>query len=49
MHSRMRFRVDSFIKVLNRAKVDEDDENDESSADARQQARRTFTGRKIVY
>ncbi|SCU92849.1 LAFA_0F13278g1_1 [Lachancea sp. 'fantastica'] len=42
MHSRMRYRVDSFIKVLNRAKVGETDETD-------QQTRRTITGRKMVY
>lgn len=42
MHSRMRYRVDTFIKVLNRAKVDED--QDDSSEN-----RRTITGRKMVY
>lgn len=42
MHSRMRFRVDSFIKVLNRAKLDEDEEGYDET-------RRTITGRKIVY
>ncbi|SCU92154.1 LADA_0F14708g1_1 [Lachancea dasiensis] len=42
MHSRMRYRVDTFIKVLNRAKVDEEDEGE-------QQTRRTITGRKLVY
>ncbi|QLL31108.1 hypothetical protein HG536_0A09250 [Torulaspora globosa] len=46
MHSRMRYRVDSFIKVLNRAKVDEDEADDELQ---QQQARRTITGRKVVY
>lgn len=47
MHSRMRYRVDSFIKVLNRAKVDEDDADEEQLQ--QQQARRTITGRKVVY
>lgn len=42
MHSRMRYRVDTFIKVLNRAKLDE--EHDESN-----ESRRTITGRKMVY
>lgn len=42
MHSRMRYRVDSFVKVLNRAKVDEEEENEDSN-------RRTITGRKMVY
>lgn len=42
MHSRMRYRVDSFVKVLNRAKVDEEDENEDSN-------RRTITGRRMVY
>ncbi|SCU77785.1 LANO_0A01266g1_1 [Lachancea nothofagi CBS 11611] len=41
MHSRMRYRVDTFIKVLNRAKLDEKDDGD--------QTRRTITGRKLVY
>ncbi|SCV04073.1 LAME_0H15544g1_1 [Lachancea meyersii CBS 8951] len=41
MHSRMRYRVDSFIKVLNRAKLDETDDGE--------QTRRTITGRKLVY
>lgn len=40
MHSRMRYRVDTFIKVLNRAKLDEETESD---------SRRTITGRKMVY
>ncbi|KAG0677373.1 hypothetical protein C6P41_003459 [Kluyveromyces marxianus] len=40
MHSRMRYRVDTFIKVLNRAKLDDENEND---------SRRTITGRKMVY
>ncbi|CDO95654.1 unnamed protein product [Kluyveromyces dobzhanskii CBS 2104] len=40
MHSRMRYRVDTFIKVLNRAKVDDEGESE---------SRRTFTGRKMVY
>lgn len=48
MHSRMRYRVDSFIKVLNRAKLDEDDEETEQSG-KQQQTRRTITGRKMVY
>ena len=43
MHSRMRYRVDSFIKVLNRAKLDEDEDTTE------QTTRRTITGRKLVY
>lgn len=42
MHSRMRYRVDTFVKVLNRAKVDEEDDNEDSN-------RRTITGRKMVY
>lgn len=42
MHSRMRYRVDTFVKVLNRAKVDEDE--DESN-----ETKRTITGRKMVY
>lgn len=50
MHSRMRYRVDSFIKVLNRAKVDdEDDDDDDTHRPQQQHARRTFTGRKVVY
>lgn len=48
MHSRMRYRVDSFIKVLNRAKLDEEeDENDQKNQT--QHTRRTITGRKMVY
>ncbi|CAR21320.1 Arc35p [Lachancea thermotolerans CBS 6340] len=43
MHSRMRYRVDTFIKVLNRAKVDDEEEAGE------QTTRRTITGRKLVY
>ncbi|SCU89000.1 LAMI_0D12068g1_1 [Lachancea mirantina] len=43
MHTRMRYRVDSFIKVLNRAKVDEEDD---AQGDA---SRRTISGRKMVY
>lgn len=49
MHSRMRYRVDSFIKVLNRAKVDEDEEDDDQQKQQQQHARRTITGRKVVY
>ncbi|AGO13655.1 AaceriAGL221Wp [[Ashbya] aceris (nom. inval.)] len=41
MHTRMRRRVDSFIKVLNRAKVDADDDDDDN--------RRTISGKKMVY
>ncbi|CCD26584.1 Arc35p NDAI_0I00150 [Naumovozyma dairenensis CBS 421] len=48
MHSRMRYRVDSFIKVLNRAKLDEDDEETIDEKNQPHQ-RRTFTGRKMVY
>lgn len=44
MHSRMRYRVDSFIKVLNRAKVDEDQNEEET-----EHSRRTISGRKVVY
>ncbi|AQZ18241.1 ARC35 (YNR035C) [Zygosaccharomyces parabailii] len=47
MHSRMRYRVDSFIKVLNRAKVDE--EEDSKDSNTQQPTRRTITGRKMVY
>lgn len=47
MHSRMRFRVDSFIKVLNRAKVDEEEDSNDSNT--QQPTRRTITGRKMVY
>lgn len=47
MHSRMRYRVNNFIKVLNRAKVDDDD-SDESKKD-NEATRRTITGRKLVY
>ncbi|CCE90098.1 Arc35p TDEL_0A07660 [Torulaspora delbrueckii] len=46
MHSRMRFRVDSFIKVLNRAKLDDEDDEDEEQVS---HTRRTITGRKVVY
>lgn len=46
MHSRMRFRVDSFIKVLNRAKLDDEDDEDEEQIS---HTRRTITGRKVVY
>lgn len=46
MHSRMRFRVNTFIKVLNRAKFDSE-ENEEGEKEPQQ--RRTFTGRKMVY
>lgn len=42
MHTRMRHRVDSFIKVLNRAKVEGDEED-------RDDYRRTFTGRKMIH
>ncbi|QLQ81289.1 hypothetical protein HG537_0F00500 [Torulaspora globosa] len=49
MHSRMRYRVDSFIKVLNRAKVDEDDADDDQLQQQQQQSRRTITGRKVVH
>lgn len=42
MHSRMRYRVDTFVKVLNRAKVDEDE-------DETKETKRTITGRKMVY
>ncbi|AET38231.1 Arc35p Ecym_2510 [Eremothecium cymbalariae DBVPG len=42
MHTRMRHRVDSFIKVLNRAKVDVDEDEHENN-------RRTISGRKMVY
>lgn len=45
MHSRMRYRVDTFVKVLNRAKVDEDEEEEGKEV----QTRRTITGRKLVY
>ncbi|CCC70064.1 hypothetical protein NCAS_0D04830 [Naumovozyma castellii] len=50
MHSRMRYRVGSFIKVLNRAKVDED-ESETAGAEGTKEPvqRRTFTGRKMVY
>ncbi|CCF57457.1 hypothetical protein KAFR_0C04660 [Kazachstania africana CBS 2517] len=47
LHSRMRYRVDTFVKVLNRAKVDE--EEDSKDADSEQHVRRTITGRKVVY
>ncbi|EDO14668.1 hypothetical protein Kpol_325p7 [Vanderwaltozyma polyspora DSM 70294] len=47
MHSRMRFRVDTFVKVLNRAKVDDEEEDNES--ETQQHTRRTITGRKMVY
>ncbi|SCW00300.1 LAFE_0C01112g1_1 [Lachancea fermentati] len=43
MHSRMRYRVDTFIKVLNRAKLDENEDGSEETT------RRTVTGRKMVY
>lgn len=46
MHSRMRYRVDSFVKVLNRAKVDDDEDDDDEQAS---HTRRTITGRKVVY
>ncbi|SMN21594.1 similar to Saccharomyces cerevisiae YNR035C ARC35 Subunit of the ARP2/3 complex, which is required for the motility and integrity of cortical actin patches [Maudiozyma saulgeensis] len=46
MHSRMRYRVDTFVKVLNRAKVDEDE--DESGGNSNE-TKRTITGRKMVY
>ncbi|CCE64438.1 hypothetical protein TPHA_0H02340 [Tetrapisispora phaffii CBS 4417] len=46
MHSRMRYRVDSFVKVLNRAKLDEDKDGLEND---NQSTRRTITGRKMVY
>ncbi|GAV53839.1 hypothetical protein ZYGR_0AK03410 [Zygosaccharomyces rouxii] len=49
MHSRMRFRVDSFVKVLNRAKVDEEDDSKGDSSANAQPTRRTITGRKMVY
>lgn len=49
MHSRMRFRVDSFVKVLNRAKVDEEDDAKGDSLKSAQSTRRTITGRKMVY
>lgn len=45
MHSRMRYRVDSFVKVLNRAKIDDDSEEDESE----DKKRKTISGRKVVY
>ena len=44
MHSRMRYRVDTFVKVLNRAKIDEDDEESGNT-----ETKRTITGRKMVY
>lgn len=44
MHSRMRYRVDTFVKVLNRAKIDEDDEENGNT-----ETKRTITGRKMVY
>lgn len=47
MHSRMRYRVNNFIKVLNRAKVD--DEDDEDAKKENEAARRTITGRKFVH
>ncbi|QLG70814.1 hypothetical protein HG535_0A07560 [Zygotorulaspora mrakii] len=47
MHSRMRYRVDSFIKVLNRAKLDEEEEDIDQQS-KQQQTRRTITGRKMV-
>lgn len=46
MHSRMRFRVNTFIKVLNRAKFDSEENED---GEKEPQQRRTFTGRKMVY
>lgn len=44
MHSRMRFRVNSFVKVLNRAKLEEEEEENDHEHN-----RRTITGRKVVY
>ena len=46
MHSRMRFRVDSFVKVLNRSKLDDEGDDNEQE---NQPTRRTITGRKMVY
>ncbi|AMD22547.1 HHL223Cp [Eremothecium sinecaudum] len=42
MHTRMRHRVNSFIKVLNRAKVDSEERDQDEQ-------RRTITGRKMAY
>ncbi|CCK69786.1 Arc35p KNAG_0D00330 [Huiozyma naganishii CBS 8797] len=55
MHSRMRYRVNTFVKVLNRAKVDDDDNDNQPAAESSTGAtstgptRRTATGRKLVY
>lgn len=55
MHTRMRSSVNRFVKVLNRAKVDGDDDeiNDQKIIVGAPQSnlptRRTITGRKMVY
>lgn len=50
MHSRMRFRVNNFIKVLNRAKFDSNDDEENGTSNSQlDDKRRTITGRKMVY
>ncbi|KAL6946337.1 hypothetical protein ACO0RG_000483 [Hanseniaspora osmophila] len=49
LHSRMRYRVGTFVKVLNRAKVEKADDESESAGTKKDLERRTFTGKKMVY
>lgn len=50
MHSRMRFRVNNFIKVLNRAKFDSNDDDETNNTNGKlDDKRRTITGRRMVY
>ncbi|CCH61951.1 hypothetical protein TBLA_0F04180 [Henningerozyma blattae CBS 6284] len=50
MHSRMRYRVNTFVKVLNRAKLDDEDEEDAENKNGEQEhTRKTISGRKMVY